>query len=185
MVVLERETYPIFKWCVTETSFLYTTDMKFSLSQGLLEWLPHRRDLLLVLSTGDPHAHVQHRPVTRGEAEKLGSPHPGEPLSCSAIPELLPWTSRNACNWVWLEPLLQATCSHSSFCEQEAVLKATAVRSPLPVMSSNLPCHVWSRGGGGSRQWGGSRPGGGGSRQGGQGHFIHLAIYCTTTWCLP
>ncbi len=31
-------------------------------------------------------------------------------------------------------------------------------------------------GGGGSR-------GGGAKGEGGRGHFIHLAIYCTTTWC--
>ncbi len=66
-------------------------------------------------------------------------------------------------------------------CKQEAVLKATAVRSPLPVMSSILPCPpcLWLHGG-----WWGEGEGGvwGG---GGRGHDIYLAIYCTTTWCLP
>ncbi len=72
--------------------------------------------------------------------------------------------------------------------EQEAVLKATAVRSPLPLMSSLLPCPPclpqvrsrvrgvwWGRGClGALGGWGGG---------GGWGHFIHLAMYCTTTWC--
>ena len=35
-------------------------------------------------------------------------------------------------------------------------------------------------GGGGGGGWGGEGVGGGG---GGRGHFIHLAIHCTTTWC--
>ncbi len=48
---------------------------------------------------------------------------------------------------------------------------------------------------GGPGRGGGSRPGGpgrggglqarGGPGRGARGHFIHLAIYCTTTWCLP
>ncbi len=68
------------------------------------------------------------------------------------------------------------------------------MRSPLPVMSLILPYPpylggrgvqgqgVWGQGGlGRGRGVGGSR---GGLRvEGGRGHFIHLAIYCTTTWC--
>ncbi len=70
--------------------------------------------------------------------------------------------------------------------KQEAVLKATTVRSPLPVMSLILPCPpcLLHRGGGpsgGRGVWQGEvgLVGGGG---GGRGHFIHLAIYCTATW---
>ncbi len=88
---------------------------------------------------------------------------------------------------------------HSRF-QQEAVLKATAVRSPLPVMSSILPCPpclpqvMLSTGWGGSRGrgvqgWGvwargeGLGRGRGVEGGGGRGHFVHLAIYCITTWC--
>ena len=62
--------------------------------------------------------------------------------------------------------------------QQEALFKATAVRSPLPVMSPILPCPpcLLQRGYG-------AGGGGGGLGGGGRGHFIHLAIYCTTTWC--
>ncbi len=62
--------------------------------------------------------------------------------------------------------------------KQEAVLKATAVRSPLPagnVVDSSLSS-LSSLGGGGVRQGEGGWGGGG-------GHFIHPAIYCTITWC--
>ncbi len=90
-------------------------------------------------------------------------------------------------------PCADVGCSR--LCEQEAVLKATAVRSPLPAMSSILPCppclpHVMlstpgvqggSRGRGGLGAGGSSR--GGVKRGGGRGHFIHLGIHCTTTWC--
>ena len=58
--------------------------------------------------------------------------------------------------------------------KQEAVLKATAVRSPLPagnVIDSSLSSLPSPRGGGSGRG------------EGGRGHFIQPAIYCTTTWC--
>ncbi len=65
--------------------------------------------------------------------------------------------------------------------KQEAVLKATAVRSPLPVMSpipSCPPCllraGVQRQRGLGQGVWGGG--GGGGLGGGGRGHFIHPAI---------
>ena len=63
------------------------------------------------------------------------------------------------------------------------MLKVTAVRSPLPVMSSILPCppclpqvmQTQIQGGPGRVE---------GEGEGGRGHFIHLAPpYCTTTWC--
>ncbi len=71
--------------------------------------------------------------------------------------------------------------------KQEAVLKATAVRSPLPVMSSILPCppllsvqiqQQQSIGGVGDRGVGGRGVGGRGLGlgAGGRGHFIHLAF---------
>ncbi len=79
--------------------------------------------------------------------------------------------------------------------EQEAVLKATAVRSPLPagnVVDSSLSSlsSLWGvqqgkgglaggRGGQVGRGLGRGLGGGGGGR----GNFIHPAIYCTTTWC--
>ncbi len=76
------------------------------------------------------------------------------------------------------------------------MFKATAVRSPLPVMSPILPCPpclpqgggVWGQGVQGQGGPGGGRGVGGGGwgrgfRGRGRGHFIHLAIYCTTTWC--
>ncbi len=72
--------------------------------------------------------------------------------------------------------------------QQEAVLKATAVRGPLPIMSPILSCPhclLWG-GSGGSRGRGSKGRGGwgGGLRGGaGRGHFICLAIYCTTIWC--
>ncbi len=68
--------------------------------------------------------------------------------------------------------------------EQEAVLKATGVRSSLPVMSLILPCpHCLPQGGGsrGRGVWVGEGVGGGGWGRGrgvegggGRGHFIHL-----------
>ncbi len=55
------------------------------------------------------------------------------------------------------------------------------------VMSSILPCPPCLGAGGSGRGRGssGGRGRGGGWRRGeeGRGHFIHLAIYCTTTWC--
>ncbi len=66
--------------------------------------------------------------------------------------------------------------------KQETVLKATAVRSPVPVMSLILwytalySLHT-------HRERGPGRVQAGGSKLGGRGHFIHLAMYCTTTWC--
>ncbi len=104
------------------------------------------------------------------------------------------WETSNLCwivlNWERMGFLNQVGDKLIQWCkcQQEAVLKATAVRSPLPVMSWILPCppclpqvmqtQIW---GGGGFQAGGSRPGGGGegrgSRLGGQGHFIHLAMY--------
>ncbi len=76
---------------------------------------------------------------------------------------------------------------HGCTCQQEAVLKATAVRSPLPVISPILPCPLCLSGGecpgvGGLRtggvqgqgSWGGEWGQAGG---GGRGHFIHLVIY--------
>ncbi len=52
----------------------------------------------------------------------------------------------------WRNKLLcHKYCTKQRFSsEQEAVLKATAVRSPLPVMSSILPCPPLSLGVGGS-----------------------------------
>ncbi len=70
--------------------------------------------------------------------------------------------------------------------KQEAVLNATAVRSPLPVMLLILPCPPCLLHGGsgkGRGVWQGEGRGRGGEGGGGRGHFIHLAIYCTTTWC--
>ncbi len=45
-------------------------------------------------------------------------------------------------------------------------------------------CFCLCVGGGVPGGYGGVRGGYGGVR-GGRGHFIHLAIYSTTTWCLP
>ncbi len=79
--------------------------------------------------------------------------------------------------------------------KQEAVLKATAVRSPFAgnVIDSSLsslssPWGGGSDGGGGLVGGRGSSGGKGleervGGRVGGRGHFIHPAIHCTTTWC--
>ncbi len=44
--------------------------------------------------------------------------------------------------------------------QQEAVLKATAVRSPLPVMSSILPCPPYGGGLAGGGEGGSGRGGG-------------------------
>ncbi len=72
---------------------------------------------------------------------------------------------------------------HDQSVKQEAVLNTTAVWSPLPagnVVNSSLSSMSSlgksgrGRGSGGGRRWGGG---------GGRGHFIHLAMYCTTTWC--
>ncbi len=79
-----------------------------------------------------------------------------------------------------------STQRHNS--QQEAVLKATAVRSPLPVMLSILPCPPcllhsgvqwgegvqqgeWGLAGGGGLEGEGGLAGGGG-----RGHFIQVAI---------
>ncbi len=67
--------------------------------------------------------------------------------------------------------------------KQEAVLKATAVQSPLPVMSLILPCPPCLPEAGGVWGQGGLGRGEGVKGGGGKGHFIHLASYCTTTWC--
>ena len=77
--------------------------------------------------------------------------------------------------------------------EQEAVLKATAVQSPLPagnvIDSSSSSLSSPRRGGrgvhGGVWQGRGGLVGGGGSGRGGggRGHFIQAAIYCIITWC--
>ncbi len=77
--------------------------------------------------------------------------------------------------------------------KQEAVLKATAVRSPLPVLlvfhksckhisSFIVQIQQQQSSNRGAPGGGGPRPGGEGV-PGGRGHFIQLAIYCTTTWC--
>ncbi len=85
------------------------------------------------------------------------------------------------------QPLYKSHPILLQYQKQKAVLKATAVRSPLPVMSLILPCppcllHAGGGGFPGSRRgsgWGRGIEGGGGGR----GYFIHLGIYCTTTWC--
>ncbi len=73
--------------------------------------------------------------------------------------------------------------NHHCFEEQEAVLKATAVRSPLPVISPIPPCPpCLPQGPGGAGGQGGLVAGG--VRGRGQGIFHPLChIYCTTTWC--
>ncbi len=94
--------------------------------------------------------------------------------------------------WRALTPCVRAKiCHQGSVYEQEAVLKATAVRSPLLRQCCQffLVLLVFH---GGSRdrrvseqgvQGRGVGEGVGGLGGGGRGHFIHLAMYCTTTWC--
>ncbi len=86
----------------------------------------------------------------------------------------------------------------SCLLQREAVLKATAVRSPLQrcngvnVINSSLFINSsWSSLSSTSHAvfcrrgvWpGGVWPGGGSGQGGGRGHFGPAAIYCITTWC--
>ena len=71
------------------------------------------------------------------------------------------------------------------FCEQEAVLKATAgnvAYSSLSFLSSTGGPEA-EGGSGGRGDLGVGELGEGVQREGGRGHFHPPAMYCATTWC--
>ncbi len=82
--------------------------------------------------------------------------------------QVRPTTSPSFCVTIETRSSAQGNCSAKS-------LAGYVVDSSL----SSLPS-LWGSGGGGGlvgeRGWGRGR-------RGGRGYFIHLAIYCTTTWC--